>query len=200
MKDERRKLKLKAVLVFFSYFIVHTSSFAQETYFHAGVGAASGSNFGMPITAGAALQAGEIPLTILKTELMAGAWRISDNSSSIGFCDKCDFADAWWGFYQGARLRVEGLLPEAGTFPSTQGVGLAFGQSIPHLEDGGYGGTDYYLLGMGFIRYDLNPGKPAGLFVELDVWLKLTNRESQGSPAEMLTANLGVRLPGLGKR
>ncbi len=193
-------MKPRKLWLLVSYLILHTSYLtAQETYFHAGVGAASGNRFGMPITAGAAVAAGEIPLTILKTELFADIWRLNDNISTSALCDKCEFPGSWWGAYEGARIRIEGLI-EDGAFPSTQGVGLALGQAIPHLKGGGYGGTDYYLSGMGFVRYDLNPGRAMGLFVELDVWLKLTNRETQSSPQEMITANLGIRLPGLVKR
>lgn len=171
---------------------------AQETYFHAGVGAASGSRFGMPITAGAAFEAGEVPLTILKVELFADAWRLNDNISTSALGIKGTISDSWWGFYEGARVRLEGLV-STGMFPSTQGFGLALAQAIPHVKDGGFGKTEHSLSGMGFVRYDLNPGQLAGLFVELDVWLKLTNRESQSSPPEMITALLGVRVPYLFK-
>jgi hypothetical protein len=149
----------------------------------------------MPFTLGAGFKAGTIPLTILQTELVAGAWYVSDHESQSVICDKCELSSSWLGFYEGARIHFSGGQIGAGGLPTIQGAGLSFQQAFPSLESGGMGKTETHLSGMGFIRYDLNPGKPIGLFVEGEAVIKLTGREAQESPLEMVLGKLGIRWP-----
>lgn len=180
--------------------VVASSLSAQEASFHLGAGAASDSRFGMPLTLGGGFMAGEIPLTILKTELVAGAWYVSDHESQTVICDKCELSSSWLGFYEGMRIQFSGGQIGAGGLPTIQGAGLSFQQAFPSLESGGMGKTETHLSGMGFIRYDLNPGKPIGLFIEGEAVIKLTGRESQESPLEMVIGKLGIRWPTVVKR
>lgn len=200
-KLETRNLKLE--IRFFALallLLLTTTVFAGEQSYHLGIGAASDGRFGLAFTGGAGLQAGEIPLTILKTELVGGVWYIKDNETGFTLCDDCEISTSWLGFYQGARLQLSGGQIGAAGLPTTQGVGLAVHETFPSLKDGGFGKTETYIAGMGFIRYDLNPGKPVGLFLEGEAVLKLTNRTGQDSPLEMVMGKLGLRLPTVFKR
>ena len=179
---------------------------AKEYTLHAGLGAASGTRYGMPFTLGGSFQGGEIPLTVLKPEFEAGLWYMNDSEAQYTLCDEGPCREttvSWWSFYQGVRLNIDAVASTTGLL-TQQGLGLAVVEAIPYqlIRDSKtathhrVGRTETSLMGHGFIRYDLNPGRPVGLYVEGDVWIKLTGRESQESASELLLGKLGVRFPG----
>jgi hypothetical protein len=183
-----------------------STSYAKEYTLHAGAGAASGTRYGMPFTLGGSVTGGAIPQTILKPEFEAGLWYMNDSQSKttiVGGDLNRESAVSWWTLYQGARINIDAVASMTGLM-TQQGVGAAVVEAVPYqlIRDSKktshyrMGKTETSLMGHAYVRYDLNPGQPTGLFVEGDVWVKLTGRNSQESAAEIMLGKLGFRFPG----